>query len=105
ATPRTSQISLSSMWLLPLRHHCPATTPRAVTASVAPSGAGAAQYSAAYRSAATCIGVHPAAPSRLSSSITATSRTVVQHANLAHAGDVAARELEVDPRAVARPGV
>ena len=41
----TSQISLSSRWLWPLRHHCDPALARAVIASTSPAGAGAAKYS------------------------------------------------------------
>jgi len=56
------------------RHHCPNTTPRAVIARELPSGAGAAKYSAAYRSPATCIGVPPSALTRKTSLMPAMSR-------------------------------
>src|SRR6266542_222656 len=61
---RTSQISLSSRWLCPLRHHCEPALARAVIATTSPEGDGAAKYSGVYRSAATGIGIPPSAGTR-----------------------------------------
>src|SRR4051794_38586783 len=60
----TSHNSLSSRWLCPFRHHWPDVVPRAVNATVAPSGDGAPQYSVAYRSELTAIGVPPSDDTR-----------------------------------------
>src|SRR5450432_270729 len=78
ATPCTSQISLSSMWLCPFRHHCDDVMPRAVMAIVPSSGPVAAQYSDAYRSAATATGVPPLAPTRATSLMPEISLAVVE---------------------------
>ena len=42
---RTIQISLSSRWLCPLRHHCEPAFARAVIATASPAGDGDAKYS------------------------------------------------------------
>src|SRR5438552_9636705 len=74
-----NQISLSSRWLCPLRHHWVETTPRAVIASVAGSvGDGAAKYSLAYRSPDTIIGMPPSARTRRTSLMPEMSRLVVE---------------------------
>jgi hypothetical protein len=57
-----------------LRHHWPDVVPRAVIATAPPLGAGAAQYSFAYRSALKGIGVPPSALTRNTSFIPAISR-------------------------------
>ena len=59
-----SQISDSSRWLWPCRHHCPDALPRAVIASVRPSGEAAEKNSLAYRSPLTGMGVPPSAETR-----------------------------------------
>src|SRR5438093_1471010 len=77
APSRTSQISLSSRWLWPLRHHCDPALPRAVIAIVEADGPGAAKYSVAYRSAATGIGVPPSGLTRYTSFMPARSWLVL----------------------------
>jgi hypothetical protein len=65
-----------SRWLWPRRHHWLDEVPRALNASVRPSGDTAPENSLRYRSSVTAIGVPPVARTRKISFMLAMSREV-----------------------------